>query len=126
MRNLSLENLIFVRDNLIYNQGDSKYGVCQITGISFENTHDFQNHHIIPKEFGGSDVWSNRIIIKTDIHKLIHAVEESVIKKYLNNLSLTDNQIMVVNYYRKLAHRKPIIVFNENKIISMPYIDTAA
>lgn len=48
-----------------------------------------------------TDEFKNLVILHKDMHRLIHAVEQDTIKKYIDLYQLTEKQIKVVNKYRK-------------------------
>ena len=105
----TLDNLYKLYDFLLPEQNNQEYGVCQITGIPISQLKDQHNHHITPKEYGGSDMWSNRIFVQADVHKLIHAKNKNKIKFYLEKLKLNKKQLECVNYYRRLAKNYEIV-----------------
>jgi hypothetical protein len=63
----------------------AQFGKCGITGeiLSFGN---MEVHHKTPVKSGGTDKYSNLIIVLPDVHKLIHATEPEIIAKYLQKL----------------------------------------
>jgi len=63
----------------------AQYGKCAITGRPLK-LGDMEVHHIMPVFMGGTDKYDNLIIITSDVHKLIHAVESDIIEKYLLKL----------------------------------------
>lgn len=85
----------------------SKYsmqnGKCAITGI-FLHTDDVTCHHIVPKSLGGTDEFSNLVIIHPWVHQLIHATEDKTITKFLNILQLNGKQLEKINKYRIKCH----------------------
>ena len=82
----------------------SKYiaqlGKCAITGKDLE-IGEMELHHKKPKAKGGSDAYNNLIFITKEVHKLIHAVNEITINKYLAVLNLVKEQLSKVNALRK-------------------------
>ncbi len=66
----------------------SKYiaqlGICGITGNELE-IGNMELHHKKPKSKSGTDSYQNLVFITKDVHKLIHAVNDKTIKKYLIN-----------------------------------------
>ena len=59
-------------------------GVCIITNKKLE-IGNMEVHHKLPKYMGGKDNYQNLIFITREVHKLIHAVKEETIQKYLEN-----------------------------------------
>ena len=60
-------------------------------------------HHKIPVKLGGKDSYSNLILLTDDVHILLHATDEAVIKHYMSVLNLNHNQIIRLNKLRKQA-----------------------
>lgn len=82
----------------------SKYsmqnGKCAVTGLFLEA--EFVHcHHTLPRHLGGTDDFSNLIIIHKYIHRLIHATEPQTIQKYIAILQLNSKQVEKVNKYRE-------------------------
>jgi group II intron reverse transcriptase/maturase len=82
----------------------SKYiaqlGKCGVTGNELE-IGNMELHHKKPKSKGGTDSYQNLVFITQDVHKLIHAVNDKTIKKYLSILSLDEEKLSKVNDLRK-------------------------
>ncbi len=84
MLNNSDNNNIELADNkisLVYGQK----GLCGVTGNRLE-IGNFECHHKRPKKLGGTDEYKNLILINTEIHKLIHATNDIIINKYVNEI----------------------------------------
>ena len=64
---------------------------------------DIHCHHKIPLEQGGTDSYSNLILVTEAVHILIHATKEDTIQKYIKELGLTVKQIEKCNKLRKMA-----------------------
>ena len=64
---------------------------------------DVHCHHKVPKYNGGTDAYGNLTLVSKPVHKLIHAVQPDIIRKYCNILSITPEQLKKVNILRKLA-----------------------
>ena len=77
-------------------------GKCSVTGheLSIGN---FETHHIIKRCDGGDDSYRNLSMVKTEIHKLIHATDITIINKYLQRISVKGNGLKKLNKFRKLA-----------------------
>ena len=84
----------------------SKYmaqnGECMILKI-IPSPYEMDCHHKIPKHLGGSDDYANLVMVHKDMHSLIHAKTEEIIKKYIRKHALTQKQINKLNEYRSLA-----------------------
>jgi len=85
-----------------------QYGRCVVTGYEFENCEEIACHHIKPKSKGGADNYQNLIIIRKEVHRLIHAVRQATVEKYMGLLNLADSEIKKVNQYCQKAGLKPI------------------
>jgi group II intron reverse transcriptase/maturase len=81
----------------------AQWGKCAVTGRKFECAEDIHCHHKTPKSVGGTDKYSNLVLVLTPIHRLIHATDSETIRKYLNALNLTDKQLCKLNKYREMA-----------------------
>lgn len=77
-------------------------GKCAITKQLLE-IGDIHCHHKQPKKNGGSDKYSNLVIVSQAVHILIHATDIDTIRQYLNNLKLDIKQKQKVNTLRKIA-----------------------
>lgn len=107
MRNISYDtkrNTIEYYDNRI-SLFSAQQGKCAITGYIFQTVNEINCHHIIPKHLGGTDDYSNLMIIRKEVHLLIHGTKQDTIQYYLNLLKLTKDQIKEVNKLRKLCNK---------------------
>jgi len=97
----------------------AQYGKCYVLGKSFENIEEIHCHHKKPKQLGGTDEYSNLVLVDKDVHRLIHAVEEDVILKYLEILNLKAEQLKKLNYLRHTATLQIIKTYNktEHKVV---------
>ncbi|QNO13364.1 group II intron reverse transcriptase/maturase [Alkalicella caledoniensis] len=75
-------------------------GKCEITCIYLpaEMVHC---HHYVPTKLGGTDKYHNLRIVHKDVHKLIHATEIKIIKKYMESLKLDIGTLDKINRYRE-------------------------
>jgi group II intron reverse transcriptase/maturase len=80
----------------------AQYGKCAVTGKKLE-VGDIHCHHKLPKYRGGTDKYSNLVIVSQDVHRLIHAANPTVIRNYLDKLNLDDKQLQTLNKLRNLA-----------------------
>ena len=81
----------------------AQWGRCAITRRKFDCVDDIQCHHKIPKNSGGTDKYSNLMLVLTPVHKLIHATKSKTIQRYMDALKLTDRQLCLLNKYREMA-----------------------
>ena len=83
-------------------------GLCGVTKKELE-IGDMECHHKVPKSIGGDDSYKNLIWLKKSVHKLIHAKNEDIIRKYMNELKLSWNELEKVNKLRKLVGNSMIL-----------------
>jgi hypothetical protein len=80
----------------------AQWGKCGVTGeelcIGFMDI-----HHKLPTELGGTDVYKNLIWVTSDVHKLIHAMKDNTIRKYLTRINPDKTALDKINKYRKSA-----------------------
>ena len=86
----------------------AQHGRCYVTGIAFNSIDEIHCHHLLPKTKGGNDSYNNLVIIREDIHVLIHAHDEEMVKESLKAYSLTQKQREKFNKLRQLAGNCPI------------------
>ena len=77
-------------------------GLCKISKEPLE-IGGMHCHHKKPKHLGGTDEYKNLIIIKADIHRLIHATNQETIKQILNTTKLNEKSLKEVNKLRILV-----------------------
>ena len=71
--------------------------------------YDIRCHHKVPLENGGTDKYSNLVLVTEAVHLLIHATLEETIQKYLKQLQLNKKQLEKLNKLRKLAGTPAIV-----------------
>ena len=86
----------------------AQYGKDAITGIPFITTEEIHCHHITPKKLGGTDEYSNLILLHVKTHKLIHASTDKTIRECMDHLQLDKRALAQVNRLRKLV-QLPVI-----------------
>ncbi len=86
----------------------AQWGKCAITRKEFISLDDIHCHHKLPKQSGGTDKYNNLILVLPQVHRLIHATDTAVIRKYLELLKLDKVQLAKLNKYRELAKNEPI------------------
>ena len=106
MRNPVMGRSIEYADNRISLYA-GQYGKCAVTG-EIMSPHDIHCHHKTPVCNGGTDQYANLILIKTDVHILIHAQNDETIQRLLKSLNLDSAQMKKLNNLRKLAGLPPI------------------
>ncbi len=86
----------------------AQFGKCAVTGQKFEQVEDIHCHHKLPKSRGGGDRYQNLVLVREDVHKLIHATTELTIQKYTTQLGLNQKQLKKLNKLRVQAGNRPI------------------
>ncbi|MEH7250720.1 HNH endonuclease signature motif containing protein [Neobacillus niacini] len=61
-------------------------------------------HHKLPRHMRGTDEFSNLVIVHEDVHRLIHATNETTIERYRNILQLDGKQLKKLNQFRKVCN----------------------
>lgn len=79
----------------------AQYGKCAVTGIELF-VDEIHCHHKIPLNMGGSDEYSNLIIVHTDVHILIHSTDVETISKYLKQIKPDSKAMTKINILRTL------------------------
>ena len=95
-------------DNLEYADNRiSRYsmqlGKCAVTG-NFLTSEEVHCHHKLPRYMGGTDEFSNLVIVHKKVHKLIHASDEKTVERYKKNLQLDGKQLKKLNQFRKVCN----------------------
>ena len=86
----------------------AQWGKCGVTGRTFESAGDIHCHHITPRSKGGSDKYSNLVLVLKPVHKLIHASVPETIAYYLKLLNLDKSQVRKLNHLREEAGLLPL------------------
>ena len=94
-------------------------GKCAVTGFFLE-AEDIHCHHIIPKTSGGTDKFSNLVIVHDWTHRLIHATTDQTINKYLKLLKLNEKQLEKLNKYRENCNLTKIYFNNKKNKLERP------
>jgi len=78
-------------------------GKCNITGEPLQ-IGNMESHHKKTRKSGRNDDYVNLIFVIADIHKLIHAVTEETVQKYINKLKkfINKESLKKINKLRKL------------------------
>jgi hypothetical protein len=84
-----------------------QYGKCGVTGRLLQ-IGQMDCHHKTPKRLGGTDKYSNLLLVDRDVHELIHASENETIAAYLGKLSLRKNSLSKLNHLRILVGNREI------------------
>lgn len=87
----------------------TQHGKCYITGKEFRSLEEMHCHHKIAVSKGGTDEYSNLVLVDKDVHRLIHATNIEVVKYYMEMLNLKAKQIEKLNHLRQLLGLPQII-----------------
>lgn len=87
----------------------AQWGKCAVTGEYFSSLDEIHCHHKTPKNKGGTDKYSNLVLVKRKIHKLIHATDVNLIENLLLQLDLDKKQLIKVNALRERLGNPNII-----------------
>ena len=106
MNSYSRNRSINFNDNRI-SKYVGQYGKCYVTGepIGVDRVHC---HHRIPLTMGGTDHYSNLVIIDAFIHRLVHVKTSNKIDKYLRYFNLNRKQLDKLNSLRVASGNEPI------------------
>ena len=85
----------------------AQQGKCAITSKPLL-IGDIYCHHKTRRADGGDDKYSNLVLIKQDVHILLHAVHAETISSYLQKLSLDSKQRDKLNRLRKRLNLNPV------------------
>ena len=85
----------------------AQQGKCAITSKPLL-IGDIYCHHKTRRADGGDDKYSNLVLIKQDVHILLHAVRAETISSYLQKLSLDSKQRDKLNRLRKRLNLNPV------------------
>lgn len=77
-------------------------GKCYVLGEKLE-IGKMEVHHKTPKQFGGTDKYSNLVFVNDDIHKLIHMTDKVKMDKVIGIYKLDAKQLAKVNKLREMA-----------------------
>lgn len=88
----------------------SKYvaqkGICAISNLPLES--NMEQHHIKEVSKGGNDDYNNLLLVRYEIHKLIHATDEKTINEYMKLAVLNKSGLRKLNKYRKAIENEKI------------------
>jgi HNH endonuclease. len=64
--------------------------------------HNMDCHHIKPRKggFAENNSYQNLVLLTAEIHRLIHATDQKIIQKYLQQLQLDKRQLELINKFR--------------------------
>jgi 5-methylcytosine-specific restriction endonuclease McrA len=111
LQGVNMETLHYLMENPVLGESSEyndnrvslyagQLGKCGATKIRL-TIGNMEAHHIIPRKMGGTDAYGNLIFLCTTAHKLVHAVETTVIDKYLTALKPDKTAISKINKLRQ-------------------------
>lgn len=74
-------------------------GKCAVTQQPLKKR-EMHVHHRLPKAKGGGDEYKNLTFVNDKVHRLIHATDDTVIAKYISELSLDPRSLSKLNKLR--------------------------
>lgn len=80
----------------------AQQGKCAVSDVELVLS-EMDCHHKIPWKISKDDRYSNLAIVTRDVHRLIHATDESTIIKYLEILRLNSKQLEKLNKLREIV-----------------------
>ena len=89
----------------------AQFGKCAVTGKAL-SAGDIHCHHKLPRYLGGTDEYKNLVIVCEDVHRLIHATNPKIIRKYMSILNLDAKQLKKLNKFRSLANVENCLQFD--------------
>jgi len=75
-------------------------GKCRVTKQILDPK-NMECHHIEPMHRGGDDSYNNLILLKKEVHRLIHMTNQELIKDLVDKLALDDKEITAINKFRE-------------------------
>ena len=86
----------------------AQYGKCAVTSKEFLTPDEVHCHHKKPRGSGGTDKYTNLVLVMKDVHILVHATKPETINAYLLMLNLSDEQKAKLNNLRVMTGCEPI------------------
>jgi group II intron reverse transcriptase/maturase len=80
----------------------AQWGRCAVLGEKL-SLGEIHCHHKVPRANGGTDEYKNLVIVHDDVHKLIHATNQSTIQSLMTLLQLDAQQLKKLNKLRATA-----------------------
>lgn len=85
-------------------------GCSEISGVQLHPS-EMRTHHKLPRVMGGKDVYTNLILITNEEHKLIHSIDDNLLKKHLVLTNPDKDTIKKLNVLRAKAGNKSLPKF---------------
>ena len=98
-----------------------QWGKCYVTGKEFQSLEDIHCHHKIARSKGGTDQYSNLVLVDKDVHTLIHAMNMEVIIYYLELLQIKAMELRKLNRLRQLLELPIIVKDKKKKSLNLSY-----
>ena len=81
----------------------AQWGKCGVTKEEFQNRGDICCHYIIPLDKGGKMAYSNIVLVKPDVHRLLISTDAEDINRLLASMKLSGEDLGRLNKYRTKA-----------------------
>lgn len=91
----------------------AQWGKCYVTGEEFLSVEDIHCHHIIPRSRGGTDEYSNLVLIKPNVHTLVHASKLETVELLYKVLNINIEELRKLNRLRREAGQLGIILYKD-------------
>lgn len=82
-------------------------GKCYVTHEQLE-PELIHCHHIIPRHLGGGDEYQNLVLVTSDVHKLIHAEDDKLLKCLISNINIDTKARNKIDSLRSKANMNQI------------------
>lgn len=83
---------------------------------------DIHCHHKKAKYRGGTDEYSNLVLVDKDVHRLLHANKLETIEYYINLLNIKSTELRKVNRLRQLLELPIIVKERKSFVLSYNYV----
>ena len=85
----------------------AQYGRCAVMGMEL-SIDEIHCHHKVPLNMGGTDEYSNLIILHQNVHTLIHTTNTETIRLYLDIVAPDTKTLDKINKLRIMAGNSKI------------------
>lgn len=82
-------------------------GKCYVSGRDLL-PNKRQLHHRLPRQYGGQDTPENLVYLESTVHRMVHTESFEDFYELSKKVSLTDQQLQLLNQLRLEARCKPV------------------
>lgn len=100
----------------------AQWGKCYVTSKELLSVDDIHCHHKKAKYRGGTDEYSNLVLVDKDVHRLLHANKLETIEYYINLLNIKSTELRKVNRLRQLLELPIIVKERKSLVLSYNYV----